>query len=203
MTKANKKTVSKKFKKTQRTATRLFLLISTLVLFAVGSFGILRTDLKIVKTQAKLGVIADNINLYNESLVKSDEYTSDIEREFKERNQIMNSDDPVVAFAAKHGFSMILCIACLAVPFMLAYTAWLIFFKYRLNLLKLEERLFNQFMTLSFAILATIVCGIYLALRGIARYFYKASAVPQKRVHHYSPKKDNVLQFNQKKKKIS
>lgn len=92
----------------RRIATRCILLISAFALILVTAINLLKIDLKVLDVQLTLGLISQQIDEYNRSDVKTDAYTQKIQEAQAERVALANDEDPIIAFAARNGFSIFL-----------------------------------------------------------------------------------------------
>lgn len=59
-------------------------------------------SLPVVFTGIQLATISDDVRHYNSQTIKSDHMTAMIEQEMNDRDNLVNSSHPVVAFMAQH-----------------------------------------------------------------------------------------------------
>ena len=106
---------------------RLFFITITLAIVVSLIFGVARINYKVLQTQLQLAFIADEIRIYNENYIKTDSDTRHAKDLFQERRDLSKSEDPVIAFSAKHGFSVILFIGSIMVFVLLIYLLYQFF----------------------------------------------------------------------------
>lgn len=114
--------------------TRLLLWISALALITVGCFKIAQVTVKVLETQFQLAAIADDIQFYNEQVRKTDTMTDEANQLFAARNALMHSDDPIVALAARPGFSIVIVLLGIAILLVLCgLVAYVVTHPYRVS----------------------------------------------------------------------
>lgn len=95
-----------KKRKIRRAVNKLLVEAITLVVAVIITFCVFKVNTKVFMTQVQLGYIASEIRFYNDNLGYTsknyDEYAHNL---IEYRRDLMHSDDPLVAFAAKYGFS--------------------------------------------------------------------------------------------------
>ena len=106
----------------------LFILIALAIGFWT-TWGILKINNKVFSTQWELGSIASEIRIYNDN-IQQGYYSKDDDRLAKElmerRLELSHSEDPIIHFAAKHGFSIILFFGSIAIYFGIIFIWYLI-----------------------------------------------------------------------------
>ena len=95
-------------KKIRRKIDKIFVIAITLVIAVLLTVCVLKINTKVFRTQIRLASIGFDIRYYNQLYIKTNDATRMAEALFSERINLAHSKDPVVAFAARHGFSLTL-----------------------------------------------------------------------------------------------
>lgn len=75
-----------------------FAKILAFFILIVGTLTCLKVANKIVATSIDLYVARDNISFYNDQHRKTNEMTMEVRKDFEARNEIYNSEDPLVSW---------------------------------------------------------------------------------------------------------
>lgn len=160
----------------------LFILIALAIgLWATRSVLIINT--KIMSTQWELGSIASEIRIYNDNIQHgyySQEDDQLAKKLMERRLELSHSEDPIIHFAAKHGFSIILFFGSIAIYGGIIFI-WYLIIKNRDIIMEIGPELLEVLIKRVFLIIAFL--GIFTAktlLFLMAKLFKRVSKFSRK-----------------------
>ena len=214
----SKKHRNRQHRQAQVRFTRTVLSIITVVAMVVLVFLAAKAVGTMVVTGIKMAAISDNVQYYEEQryfaletnrgqfATQCDEYITDL---YAERNALINSDNPIVAFTALHKWQAIGCIAAFVV---LVICAVNIFRRYPKELYKIFTKVIDVEEFLVRVVVAAVSCVVMIVCAIVGATFTKLAEAfnvvwnqsrprrkPQPRPHREARKEsnyqDNVIEF--------
>lgn len=205
-------THSRRYTRIRRTLTCLFLIISTLMLMAIGTFYVGRVGIKILGTQAmmahyylKIDSCEDQRDYYQELAYTScgearrsmqnqaDSMDTAIENYTAKRTALAQSNDPIVAFAAKNQFDLVMVILGIACLVVIAAVWYLVYHRFA-DLIWTEEKIFNLVVSKIFICLAVLFYALHYVCYRVAIIF----GMRPKTRKHVKRHTSNIVPFRKK-----
>ena len=210
------KNFKRTMKKVWQVATRCLLLIATVVAMLFVTVNVA----KVPVTQVRLGMIYRDI----ESAESSREYAAEQAQQYKggtasyyqsqadnydaeteyltqNRYDIMHSDDSIVAWAAKDGFehsifwpSVLVMIAVIGM--------WWMVFKHLTVIIDAEQRVFSAVVYVLFKTLSSIFLIIGLGCLNFAQINHRKRTKRAKRTNTQQKRQNNIVKFDNKKRRL-
>ena len=204
----------RRFRKIRECAVRLILIISTVMLMAIGTINVVQFGAKIVSTQAKMfsyyisiGNLEDDREYYSKqaryysgetrrnSQHLADKADAAIDTYNDKRNAIVTSSDPVIAFAAKDHFSIFMsffglsCFAGIA-------GIWYLVYRYFVAIIQVEKKIFDSIVLAFFWVGSMLFYALYKLFWASAQWHRRINLANSKSKRRPQPQK--VVPFKKK-----